>query len=278
MLRFRIPEIFLGAFLAVAIFATGILFSSQYFPQTTQANGTEKSSQSAENKSDPKGFWEGVTTDPVAAFTLGLVLVGAFQVGLFWVQLKIIGESLTDAKVAADAAKRAAKATEDSVDLARTTAERQLRAYVVVRAKDLDEQSITTPVMAHHLRFHNMGQTPAYKMKVISRTCTLEHPVKGDFRFTLISGDDPSVMMLGPKEKAIHVSRADKTLAPMELTKIRSEGSGIRLYTYGRIDYEDAFDVERYTNFCFFFEWSDIKGDGTYTISLQTSEHYNDAN
>jgi hypothetical protein len=66
-MRFRIPELFLGAFLAVAIFAMGILFSSQYSRQTTQANGTEKSSQSTEGKSEPKGFWEGVTTDPVAA-------------------------------------------------------------------------------------------------------------------------------------------------------------------------------------------------------------------
>jgi hypothetical protein len=39
-----------------------------------------------------------------------------FQVGLFWVQLKLIGESLTDAKTAADAAKESADAAKQSAD------------------------------------------------------------------------------------------------------------------------------------------------------------------
>jgi hypothetical protein len=105
----------------------------------------------------------------------------------------------------------------------------------------------------------------------------LEHPVKGNFNFKLVSGDNQSVMMLGPKEKTIHLSQAERPYSAPELTRIRSEGSGMRLYTYGRIDYEDAFHTERHTNFCFFFEWGSVKGDGAYTISLQTTEHYNDA-
>jgi hypothetical protein len=115
-MRFRTPELFLGAFLTVAVFSIGILFSSQYSAQTTQSNGTEKPRQPTENKSPPKGFWEGVATDPVAAFTLGLVFIGLFQVGLFWVQLNLIGKSLIDAKIAAEAAKDAANAAKQSAE------------------------------------------------------------------------------------------------------------------------------------------------------------------
>ena len=49
---------------------------------------------------------------------------------LFYVQLRIIRESLDDAKKAADAAERAADASKASLELSRTTAERELRAYV----------------------------------------------------------------------------------------------------------------------------------------------------
>jgi hypothetical protein len=167
--------------------------------------------------------------------------------------------------------------TKALVDGAKETAERQLRAYIVVRGKNLDEQGLDGPMMVQHLRFLNMGQTPAYRMKVVSRTDILDHPVKGDFNFTLVSGDNPSIIMVGPREKTIHLSRAERLYSIPELMKIRSEDSGVRLYTYGRIEYEDAFRVGRHTNFCFFSEWGPTKNDGTYIVSLQTSQHYNDA-
>lgn len=49
---------------------------------------------------------EGVT----ALYTILLVLVGAGQLGLFWWQLRLIRESLTDTKLAADAANKSAEA------------------------------------------------------------------------------------------------------------------------------------------------------------------------
>jgi hypothetical protein len=52
----------------------------------------------------------------LAAFTLFLVTVGLGQVALFWVQLRLIRESLNDAKIAADAASVGAKAARDSAD------------------------------------------------------------------------------------------------------------------------------------------------------------------
>jgi hypothetical protein len=141
-MRFRTPELFLGCFLTIAVFSVGILFSSQYSRQPAQTQSSEKSAQAAENKSNPKGSWEGVATDPVAAFTLGIFLVGLAQAAFFYVQLKLIRESLTDAKLAAKAAERAAKATEDAVELSRQTAERQLRAYIFLDRIDLPGRNI----------------------------------------------------------------------------------------------------------------------------------------
>jgi hypothetical protein len=249
-MRFRIPELFLGAFLSVAIFAMGMVFSSQYSRQTTQADGTEKSNQPATSKSEPKGFWEGVTTDPVAAFTLGLVFVGAFQVGLFWVQLKIIGESLTDAKIAADAAKRAAKATEDAVELSRDTAQRQLRAYVIAGPSGVRYEDLLKDRIVVEVTIRNTGQTPAREMTVVSRTCVLAYPLEMPFDFTLVSGPDPSHSTLGKDQTLLHESDADAILTGDEMLRVTNPEGGFRVYTYGTIDYRDVFDVPQHTNFC----------------------------
>jgi hypothetical protein len=121
MLRFRVSDIFLGAILGVAtlgfaIFAMGfVLGSSQYSSQSTQSQGPEKTNGS-ESKYEQQEPWWQRAVDPIAVFTLCLVLVGAFQVGLFYVQLKVIRESLGDAKKAADAADVSAKAAKMSAD------------------------------------------------------------------------------------------------------------------------------------------------------------------
>jgi hypothetical protein len=271
-MRFRIPELFLGAFLAVAIFAMGMLFSPQYSRQTTQANGTEKSSQSTEGKSEPKGFWEGVTTDPVAAFTLGLVLVGAFQVGLFWVQLKIIGESLTDAKVAADAAKRAAKATEDAVELSRTTAQLQLRAYIVADISDIDMRGPEDARLVKlGITIKNTGQTPAHDLNVVSRTDVIEHPLKMPFNFTLISGADASFAVLGAGQSMETESVAERPFNGDEMMRAEDPEGGFRIYTWGRVSYRDVFCGDHYTNFCSSLIFSDSEA------IAHASEHHNDA-
>src|SRR6478672_4923888 len=107
-MKFRTPELFLGALLTFAVFSVGLVSSSRYLVQTTQKTSAEKTAQTKTNKSESKGFWETLATDPVSAFTLCLVLVGAVQAYLFLKQLKIINDSLIHSKAAADAAAESA--------------------------------------------------------------------------------------------------------------------------------------------------------------------------
>jgi hypothetical protein len=79
----RIPELFLGCLLTVAVFAIGMIFLKE-------------------------GDW--LTKDAAGFFTFALVIVGALQAALFFVQLKFIRESLGPAKEAAKAAQAAAEA------------------------------------------------------------------------------------------------------------------------------------------------------------------------
>src|ERR1700730_16187968 len=100
-MRFRIPELFLGCFLTVAVFATGMLFaSSGHVPQTAgDAIGSNWFTK------DAAGFFAGLQ-----------FLVLAIQAVLFFYQLRLIRESLDDAKVVSLAASRQARVAEDTLN------------------------------------------------------------------------------------------------------------------------------------------------------------------
>ena len=142
-----------GATLVALSFA--FAFSHIQQPQNSKS-GEQASSVSSEHHPD-KPAW-----DAIDYLTLGLVMVGAVQAGLFIWQLGLIRKGLADTKEAADAARDTAKATTDFVILARETAERQLRAYVFV------DYARATLIRAKQKSFaeivvRNFGKTPAYK-------------------------------------------------------------------------------------------------------------------
>lgn len=121
MHRFRTPELFLGCFLTVAIFATGMLFANWPQPQqVTQAQSADKPASSYAQKEDPKTFWQKVAADPVATFTLCLVVIAAAQAAFFVVQLSIMREGMKDATIAANAARDGAVAAVESARIARS--------------------------------------------------------------------------------------------------------------------------------------------------------------
>jgi hypothetical protein len=277
-MRFRTPELFLGCFLTIAVFSIGILFSSRYHVQTTQNSTTEKTQQAAAERGEPKAFWETATTDPVAAFTLCLVFVGGLQAYLFLKQLVIIRISLDEAKLAGLAATRGAKATEDAVELSRQTAERQLRAYVQIVGKDFLVQGDSgNERFVNQLSVVNTGQTPAYQLKIDSVVKILPRSLPEDFTFAFIpEGLNRSMMMVGSGRSVGHDSLADTILSEAEMISIMRADSGVRLYSFGTVKYEDCFGKPRFTNFCYFLEWV-ITTDG-YSFSVHPTEQHNDAN
>jgi hypothetical protein len=156
-------------------------------------------------------------------------------------------------------------------------AERQLRAYVVVIAKDLIEQGAKEERFRHQFEIRNTGLTPAYKLQVESMTRPLPHPLPLNFDFAITpAGSNPSVMMLGPGQPVGHDGRADEPLSQSEMALIKRQDSGCRLYTFGTVRYEDCFRRPRFTNFCYFLEW-ESRPNG-YAVKVHATEQHNDAN
>jgi hypothetical protein len=142
--KYRLPEVFLGCLLTLAVFSVGMLLTA--------------------------GTW--LTKDAAGFFTFALVIVGVLQAALFFVQLRLIRQSLTDAKTAADAATEGAAA-------ARLNAEAVMAAegahlYPIIKADNLkavfqggiwyensgaDSDNVPTPEVI--FRFKNYGKTPA---------------------------------------------------------------------------------------------------------------------
>jgi hypothetical protein len=113
MHRFRVPELFLGCFLTVAVFAAGMLFQEQR--QAASLAYAEKKREPA-----PKGRFESpdaeltgstwLTKDAAGFFTFGLAVIGIGQAILFYVQLRYMRKGMADSTTAAKAADLNARA------------------------------------------------------------------------------------------------------------------------------------------------------------------------
>jgi hypothetical protein len=102
-MKFRTPELFLGCLLTIAVFAMGMLFAS-----------SGQAPQSAQQTEVIGSTW---LTKDAAGFFAGLqFLVLGIQAVLFFYQLRLIRESLDDAKVVSLAATRQARVAEDTLN------------------------------------------------------------------------------------------------------------------------------------------------------------------
>jgi hypothetical protein len=248
-MKFRVPELFLGAFLAIAVFSMGMLFSSEHPAPITAPLNTEEAHNSLETKDGTKSSWRGVATDPIAALTLGLVLVGLFQAGLFYVQLKLIRESLTDAKMAANAAKDGAKAARDSADTSKVAMVASERAYVhFTGCRYISHRAHDESPVFWRLRpiWINSGNTPTRGLFVYAHYELLDEPLPSDYEF-IPAQHDPILSTIYPDGK---LESAARDIDGTDLVEVK-EGRKY-LYVWGVAKYRDVFagTPERVTKFC----------------------------
>jgi hypothetical protein len=132
--------------------------SNQASKSYTAHKGQSPSGQQVNESSG----WYWLTHDATGFFTLGLIIVGLGQAGLFFWQLRLMREGLRDAKAAADAAKASAQLAKSSLDLTRDTSRRQLRAYILVDDVKFVQPSGETGRTYIDVILKNFGQTPCY--------------------------------------------------------------------------------------------------------------------
>jgi hypothetical protein len=187
----------------------------------------------------------------ILAFATGLLFIAAaFQVGLFWWQLRLIRESLVDTKLAAEAAKEGADATRDSADISRLAMIASDRAYVHhagiswVSHHQLSDGRIFWSIRP---QWFNAGNTPARQLTVWVEYELRPDPLPDEFVFVppieqkLIAGGIPPQGRIGSAHRNVW---GDDLAAVREGTRY--------FYVWGVVRYRDVFPgtPERITKFC----------------------------
>lgn len=182
-----------------------------------------------EKREQPKEpFWQRAVDDPVAAFTMALtVFTGILAFATFYLW----------------------KSTERLVVGAEDTAERQLRAYVLVdkcRIADLEVGKEPTA----RVEIKNFGQTPAYDL---TQTCLIRiegFPLEKEWILKEPADGEAAKSILGPQGVLITGSRYGALLSQMQIDALAS--GHYAMYVFGRIRYSDAFKQDRSTYYTLF--------------------------
>jgi hypothetical protein len=139
-------------------------------------------------------------------------------------------------------------ATRRLVRDAERTAERQLCAYVDARATGVRGFGPTIPVVMT-FRLTNHGQTPAHRVSHASAIGLLPHPLPPNFQFPppIVT---PSSFVLHPGAFFDAAAVAPNAFAAADIALATTPDCGVRIYLYGTVNYEDAFNKLRQTTFC----------------------------
>lgn len=169
MHRFRTPELFLGCFLTVAVFATGMLFVNRQQPAPTAQSVKQQETPGQGHKTEnPDAELTGstwLTKDAGGFFTFGLVAVGIGQAILFFIQLRYMRVGMRDATIAAYSARDGAIAAKTQA-VAIVQAERPYVFFKITKpglSFSQYEKIIPDIGTKGRLRFDlvNAGKTPA---------------------------------------------------------------------------------------------------------------------
>jgi hypothetical protein len=252
-MKYRVPDIVLGALLTVAIFAMGMVFASSVFPpnakpeSATQEYSKQESSKSSTDEKIADYTWW------LAVLTGGLVFVAVGQ-GVF------IARSDKTARMTANAA----------IFSARAAVSMQLPIIVVKTAELVAASLDRVTRLAHHhippqscaldtLKFRNVGLTPA-----------LVHEVGLGWRIAKVLPDIPSYPIKMPQtsDATIESQKTFTAVLPTHYILVSKDEQNLikarlaDLWVFGYLRYRDIVENEiRDARFC--LRWAPNKDDAT---------------
>ena len=126
-------------------------------------------------------------------------------------------------------------------DLTRQSAERQQRAYLGVSNHQISNTGLNQSPL-FHVVIKNFGLTPAFKVRYWVTGVLKPYPPSSldDVEFR------PAKLPLFPTDTIDLIFSSDP-LTPQQFAAVQDGAS--RIYVYGRVQYFDAFNVERNTRF-----------------------------
>jgi hypothetical protein len=164
-----------------------------------------------------------------------------------WLGVILLAATLWETTRTTIAAANAAEASQDAIDVARSTAKRQLRAYVAISGGGTELVNIIEGGLGIRVRVNliNSGQTPAYDFSTWSPPPLIGNPSDLPFTDATPLEDRPgrSITSSGQNADIEHVIPLSET----QLAGLR-EGTK-KLFLWGGADYTDVYGEKRYFRF-----------------------------
>jgi hypothetical protein len=230
-------------------------------PAVTTANTLVPSVEAANDKHRTEGgsYWPQVAE---WGLVIGTVALAIYTARLFYATKRMADDARqtadkqaahTEASIAvaersADAACQAAAATETSVATMKATAERQLRAYVMidsVEAAEKEPRQFPMPI-SYVVTIRNFGDTPAYDAEIIADAELAPATEENRLTNSLVRETKTSRMPIGPGGE-IHLKVDPPKMVLAQLNELIAHAR--ELYVYGVVHYRDAFGHNRTTRF-----------------------------
>lgn len=223
------------------------------------------------------GFLEHHDKSVVGGFT---IILAISTIGLWLATIKLwaagekqfglLSESAAaqgvDMRSSIAAANRAAKAAEDSVDMAGAANERQLRAYVFISKSKLSKVVLGQKATIS-FSLKNTGQTPAFNVRMQSTIGFAPFPEH--VPPNVDSHPFSPRRALAPQAEMNHNVELENPINQTAIRMLELHQSAI--YVVGRVCYRDTFGKDRWTRFCFFGGGDlPINPDGTGAIAAFT--------
>lgn len=171
-------------------------------------------------------------------------------------QLVVVTAGLFVAALGASFAYTQLNTLKAQLDTVKANANAQLRAYVVVTPNELLNVFQSENDMVGYVTVANAGQTLA---RIKNRWMGIE--VLGSELPVTLDGlgrlDPEEGVLLLTSRLSPPMFRARQTLTGPEYNLVHAREGQLRVYIFGRVEYEDIFRVSRFTNFCFMYYGSD---------------------
>lgn len=191
---------------------------------------------------------EWATADPVAAFTLALVLVAAVQAGLFIWQLGYMRISLQDAKGASESARDSAKALQAGTVISKLSMISGERAYVHFNGCRWISHPDHSGRIFWRIRptWFNSGNTPTRNLRIYVHYELLDKPLGAEYKFIQLNSPRKPVTLY-PKSG---IESQPRDVYGGDLLDVK-DGKKY-LYVWGVARYNDVFPdtAEHMTKFC----------------------------
>ncbi len=213
-----------------------------------KADDPDKSTEQYTTALDLSAQWAtAISTADVAALTRLQIFFGVFGlVGLAYTVYYARKTASASIK-ATEAAIRSADAANDSVRIARESAERQLRAYLSMTPMGIGGFS-DGKIVSIEFMPQNHGQTPAYEVQHVFGIEIFPNPLPSGFTLPAATHEITTLFSVFPGTKNNRTWFNRKAaITQKEIDLIRTDAK--RLYCWGVTHYVDAFKEKRYVQF-----------------------------